>query len=114
MPHFIIDCSANILTKTSETDLLELVYETTKASGLFVRGDIKVRVNAYKKFLVDSTQTDFIHVFGHVLEGRTIEQKAELSRSVVKALTGLLPDVKFIAMNVAEFEKATYYNRDML
>jgi 5-carboxymethyl-2-hydroxymuconate isomerase len=114
MPHFIIDCSKNIVNRVTEDVLLNLVHETAKASGLFIRGDIKVRVNAYSNFLVDGTTTDFIHVFGHVLEGRSTEQKAALSQSIVKVLVALLPDVTFIAMNVSEFEKATYCNRDMM
>jgi 5-carboxymethyl-2-hydroxymuconate isomerase len=114
MPHFIIDCSTNIVNRVTEDVLLNLVHETAKASGLFIRGDIKVRVNAYSHFLVDGTKADFIHVFGHVLEGRTTEQKAALSKSIVKVLMELLPDVPFIAMNISEFEKATYCNRDMI
>jgi 5-carboxymethyl-2-hydroxymuconate isomerase len=114
MPHFIIDCSQNIVNRVTEDVLLNLVHETAKASELFIRGDIKVRVNAYSSFLVDGAKTDFIHVFGHVLEGRSTEQKAALSESIVKALSKLLPEVSFIAMNVSEFGKATYYNKDMI
>jgi 5-carboxymethyl-2-hydroxymuconate isomerase len=114
MPHFIIDCSENIVHSVTEDVLLNLVHDTAKASGLFIRGDIKVRVNTYSNFLVDGTRADFIHVFGHVLEGRTTEQKAALSKSIVAVLVALLPDVPFIAMNVSEFEKATYCNRDMI
>lgn len=114
MPHFIIDCSANIVNRVTEDMLLNLVYEAAKASGLFIRNDIKVRVNAYSNFLMDGTKDDFIHVFGHILEGRSASEKSTLSKSIVTALVTLLPDVRFIAMNVSEFEKATYCNRDMI
>lgn len=114
MPHFIIDCSASIVNRVTEDVLLNLIHETAKASGLFIRGDIKVRVNAYSRFLVDGTATDFIHVFGHILEGRSTEQKANLSHSIVKALAELLPDVPFIAMNIYEFELATYCSKNMI
>lgn len=111
MPHFIIDCSSNILSDVSESEILEAVFEAADATTLFTREDIKVRVNAYKEFGVGGKKTDFIHVFGYILEGRTAEQKAKLSKNVVEVLTAMFPAVKFIAMSVDEFAIAGYYNR---
>ena len=48
------------------------------------------------------------------MEGRTIEQRAHLSQTIVGELAALFPAVDRIAMNVAEFEQATYLNRHML
>jgi len=112
MPHFIIDCSSNILSDVSESEILKAVLDATDATTLFVKEDIKVRVNAYKEFEVGGKKTNFIHVFGYILEGRTAEQKAKLSKNVVEVLTAMFPAVKFIAMNVDEFAIAGYCNRD--
>ncbi len=114
MPHFIIDCSANILTQVSEPEIVAAIHNATDISGLFVKEDIKVRVNPYIRYDVGGKKTDFIHVFGYILEGRTAEQKAKLSASVVKTLVAMFPDVEFIAMNVDEFDKAGYCNRHLL
>lgn len=114
MPHFIIDCSSNILSNISESEILKAVLDATDATTLFVKEDIKVRVNAYKEFEVGGKKTDFIHVFGYILEGRNGEQKANLSKEVVKALTAMFPSVEFIAMSVDEFAIAGYCNRHML
>lgn len=114
MPHFIIDCSANIFSNVSVSEILEAVHDSTYASGLFLKEDIKVRVNPYKEFSVGGTKTDFIHVFGYILEGRTGEQKANLSKGVVKLLTVLCPAIEFIAMSVDEFAIAGYCNRRMV
>jgi 5-carboxymethyl-2-hydroxymuconate isomerase len=114
MPHFIIDCSANILAQVSEEEILHAVHNSTDASGLFVKEDIKVRVNPYKTFAVGGTKTDFIHVFGYILEGRTAVEKVALLKDVVKTLTALFPAVEFIAMSVDEFAIAGYCNRHML
>jgi 5-carboxymethyl-2-hydroxymuconate isomerase len=111
MPHFIIDCSSNILSNVFESEILKAVLEAADATTLFAKEDIKVRVNAYKEFEVGGKKTDFIHVFGYILEGRTAEQKAKLSRNVVEILTTMFPDVKFIAMSVDEFALAGYCNR---
>ena len=35
MPHFIIDCSANILARVQEQKILTTIFEATRSSGLF-------------------------------------------------------------------------------
>lgn len=111
MPHFIIDCSSNILSNVSESEILKAVLDAADETALFAKEDIKVRVNAYKEFEVGGKKTDFIHVFSYILEGRTTEQKAKLSKNVVEVLTAMFPAVKFIAMSVDEFALAGYCNR---
>ena len=48
------------------------------------------------------------------MQGRTDEQKKQLSEVVVSALNQLIPDTTFISMNVMEFEKANYFNKGMI
>ena len=45
------------------------------------------------------------------MDGRTTAMKKALSQAVVDRLIELYPDVPNIAMNVWEFEKATYTKR---
>ena len=114
MPHLIIDCSANVLNMKPVNELLHEVHDTAEATGLFKPGDIKVRVRGFEQFTVSNTGGDFIHVFGNIMEGRTVEQRATLSRKIVSKLVSMFPDVPVISMNVFEFEKATYCNRNIL
>ena len=79
MPHFIIDCSAAVLDLHAPENIIGEVYDTADSTGLFGAGDIKVRINAYAMFTVGGTDADFIHVFGHIMQGRTTEQKKDLS-----------------------------------
>ncbi|GAA5139672.1 hypothetical protein [Thalassotalea piscium] len=53
-------------------------------------------------------------MFSHIMEGRSTEQKTELSRCIVQKLAEMFPHVHNIAMNVQDFEKATYTNKSML
>ena|SRR5690349_9642885 len=114
MPHFILDCSETILDDYSEEQLLAQIHAVAQATGLFDEDDIKVRVNPYKTYSVGNKKQDFIHVFGYIMEGRSTEQKADLSKRVVQNLALLFPKIPRIAMNVYDFEKATYCNREML
>jgi 5-carboxymethyl-2-hydroxymuconate isomerase len=114
MPHFLIDCSADILKDTTQTQVMTAVHEAAVASSLFDSGDIKIRVRPFDEYMVGESEEPFIHVFSHIMQGRTTEQKAKLSRKVVEALVSMFPEIRFIAMNVDEFEKATYTNKAML
>ncbi|GAB5526690.1 MAG: 5-carboxymethyl-2-hydroxymuconate Delta-isomerase [Roseivirga sp.] len=110
MPHFIIDCSANVLSDTSEEQVITEIHQVAVASGLFTENDIKVRMRPFETYLVGGKTTDFIHVFGSIMQGRTEAQRAALSKAMVARLKTLFPQVPFIAMNVDEFEKSTYCN----
>lgn len=114
MPHFIIDCAENVLNLTTEKELLNNVYEAAVSSNLFEPGDIKVKITPFKNFVVGGKKQDYIHVFSHIMQGRTEEQRANLSRIVVEKLTLMFPEIDFIATNVYEFERATYCNKAML
>lgn len=114
MPHFIIDCSENILELQDPRKVIEAVFETAFSTGLFDKDDIKVRLNHFKYSLVQSGTADFIHVFGNIMEGRTEDQKANLSKQIVTKLNNLFPEVPIISINIRDFEKASYYNKSMI
>ncbi len=115
MPHFVVDCSKNILNFQDSNTILQTVHSTAVDTDLFDEGDIKVRLNPFDKdYLVGGKENDFIHVFANIMEGRTTEQKTNLSKQIVKKLKDLFPHIPFIAMNIRDFEKATYCNKDMV
>ncbi|GLP95143.1 5-carboxymethyl-2-hydroxymuconate Delta-isomerase [Paraferrimonas sedimenticola] len=114
MPHFVMDCSSSILESHSQEFINQQIHAVAVASGLFTEADIKVRVNPYDSYSVGGSQQVFIHVFAHIMQGRSEQQKAQLSKQVVSKLVELFPEVENIAMNVSEFEKATYFKRTML
>jgi len=117
MPHFIIDCSPGILEETTPDELMLEVHNCALNSGLFATegsGGIKVRIRPYAHYLTVGSQDDFIHVFGNIMEGRTDDQKKQLSQSIVARLKQLHPNVEVISMNIREFEKSSYSNRSMI
>ena len=114
MPHFILDCSDSILDNYTEEDLMPSIHHAANSSNLFVENEIKVRINPYQKYLVGNKSADFIHVFAHIMQGRTTEQKAMLSKIIVSKLAALFPNIENIAINVSDFEKATYCNLEKL
>ena len=80
MPHFIIDCSESVIQQKSPDEIMQAVYDVAEVSGLFAEDDIKVRLRPYQYFKLGKNKKDFIHIFGNIMEGRSAEQKANLSK----------------------------------
>lgn len=114
MPHFIIDCSENIVLQKTPGEIMQAVYETAEASDLFEKEDIKVRINPYKYYQLGKTKEDFLHIFGSIMEGRSVEQKENLSRKIIERLNQMFPEISFLSINIWEFEKATYCNKSLI
>ena len=114
MPHFIVDCSETILQQKSPDEIMQAVYEVAEETGLFAANDIKVRLRPYQYFKLGEGKNDFIHIFGNIMEGRSTEQKANLSRQIIERLNEMFPDLSILSMNIREFEKATYSNKALI
>lgn len=114
MPHFIIHCSENVLKICPEKKLIEIVHNTADSTGLFAPGNIKVRALSFSTYTVGGTSNDFLHIFGHIMSGRTKEQKANLSKKIISVLKPIFPDVPVLSINIDEFDKETYCNKNMV
>jgi 5-carboxymethyl-2-hydroxymuconate isomerase len=114
MPHFVIDCSENIIQQKPPAEIMQAVYDVAEATGLFAPNDIKVRIRPFEHFKLGEDKKDFIHIFGNIMEGRNTEQKANLSRKIIERLNEMFPDVSILSINISEFEKATYCNKAII
>ena len=93
---------------------MQAVYDVAEATGLFAVGDIKVRLRPYQYFKLGEGQRNFIHIFGYIMEGRSVTQKQNLSRRIMERLNEMFPAETILSINIAEFEKATYSNRALI
>ena len=93
---------------------MQAVYDAAESTGLFAKNDIKVRIRTFNYFKLGEDKKDFIHIFGNIMEGRTTEQKAALSKKIIERLNEMFPDVSILSINIREFEKATYSNKSLV
>jgi 5-carboxymethyl-2-hydroxymuconate isomerase len=114
MPHFIIDCSENIISFKSPKEIIQKVYNAAHATNLFDKDDIKIRINPYKYYRIGNSKKDFIHVFSNIMEGRSNLQKAHLSKSIIKELKFMFPNIPIISINIREFDTVSYCNKSMI
>ncbi|RYJ39128.1 putative 5-carboxymethyl-2-hydroxymuconate delta-isomerase [Flavobacterium anhuiense] len=114
MPHFIIDCSENVLRRRPADEIMQEVFDAALSTNLFIASEIKVRINPFTYYNNGNTLDDFIHVFSYIMEGRNDDQKGNLSKVIVSKLNTLFPEVPVISINVMEFEKSNYFNKTMV
>ncbi|MEO8237245.1 MAG: 5-carboxymethyl-2-hydroxymuconate Delta-isomerase [Flavobacterium sp.] len=114
MPHFIIDCSENVIRLKSAAEIMQEVFNSAQSTDLFIPSEIKVRINPFAFYSNGNTLEDFIHVFAHIMEGRNDNQKAQLSKVIVSKLASILPEVPVISMNIKDFEVSNYFNKTMV
>ena len=114
MPHFIIDCSQDILQVQTADKIMRIVYEAADSTGLFADNDIKIRLRAFEHYMLGQGKTNFIHIFGYIMEGRSTEEKANLSRLIISRLSTLQINTSFLSVNISEFEAATYCNKSLI
>jgi 5-carboxymethyl-2-hydroxymuconate isomerase len=114
MPHFIIDCSENVIEQESPETIMQAVYDVAEGTRLFAMDDIKVRLRPYQYYKLGQGKRTFIHIFGYIMEGRSSEQKENLSRKMIERLNEMFPDISILSINIDEFEKATYSNKALI
>ena len=55
-----------------------------------------------------------MHIFGSIMEGRSTEQKENLSRKIIERLSEMFPAISILSINISEFEEATYSNKALI
>lgn len=114
MPHFVIDCSENVLELKTPAEIMNAVYGAAETTGLFAENDIKVRLQPYRYYRLGEGKSAFVHIFGYIMQGRSVEQKAALSKTILRTMNGLFPQVEILSMNVSEFDRETYSNKSLI
>jgi 5-carboxymethyl-2-hydroxymuconate isomerase len=109
MPHCIIEYSEDVLSSVNQRQLIDSVLMGTKKSELFQLDHIKLRTKSYEFYQKgDVEQAGFIHVTVRILQGRTIEQRQDLSEKVLLEFDNLALKDMTITVEIIEMETASY------
>lgn len=108
MPYFIIESNRNTINVIHSATLVQKVFDVALHSGLFARDNIKSRLKIYDESLVAGEDHDFVHVWGYIREGRTDQQKRELSENIVATIQNLYPDIFLISCDIRELDEGSY------
>lgn len=89
MPHCIVEYASELKNDVSPARMMEIVFTACVDSQLFQRQDIKVRAISFDDYLVGNGDRRFLHVCLKILDGRSPQQKQNLSQSVLQELVAL-------------------------
>lgn len=108
MPHLIIEYAETTVTDIQVDTMMEAVYQAAVDSGLFEEANIKTRAIPLRYHHLGRDGGGFIHVQCRIHQGRSEQQRRDLSQAVLAALQEIPLAVKVITVEVVEMERATY------
>jgi 5-carboxymethyl-2-hydroxymuconate isomerase len=111
MPHLVIEYSVGGHERFDMTELMRALHAAAASTGVVQAPDIKIRAISYDDYLVAGIRDGFCHVSVFLLEGRTPEQKLNLSESLRTSLSKMLPRTKSLSVDIRDMDSSTYKKR---
>lgn len=108
MPNFIIEFSETLSQQIDPKILMDKVFTGAKNCGHFSPEAIKLRTQSRSDFRLHGKQQDFLHISGHILSGRTDEQKTEISHSIMAQLKDLGLNSVFVSVEIVDMHRPSY------
>lgn len=108
MPNFVIEYPESLTQQVDAEMLMDKVFEGAKASGHFPPEAIKIRIEPRKGFRLHDKYKEFLHVSGHILSGRTDEQKNEISNAVLAPLKTLELTSVFVSVEIVDIHRESF------
>jgi 5-carboxymethyl-2-hydroxymuconate isomerase len=111
MPHVILEYSAELAAKHDIASLVNELFETAAASGVFGRQDIRARAVPAEHTVSGAAVPGFAHVTLRLMDGRPDDVKRELADSLLTVLERNLPGVGALSVYPEEIEREIYARR---
>lgn len=111
MPHIVIEHSTEGHASFDVRSLMRALHDAAAGTGVVQAADLKIRAMPYADYLVAGTPDGFCHVSLYLLEGRTPEQKLQLSASLRAAMVALLPQTKSLSVDIRDMDAVAYKKR---
>lgn len=112
MPHCILECSQDILQRCNQQELMQHCFDAALSSEFFTADDIKVRVITLDAQRVGEIDHSQLHIQLKILDGRSVEQRKDLSLRVMTGVHLYLKDSGLtevsLSVEVTDIERASY------
>tara|TARA_B110000211_G_C13794896_1_gene427899 strand:- start:153 stop:488 length:336 start_codon:yes stop_codon:yes gene_type:complete len=106
MPHCIVEYSQ--VLESAVDEIMLALHKASMTSGLFSEKSIKVRAMPYKHALVAGVEAQFVHVTARIFAGRTLEQKAQLSRQILLGIEQIVLKDCSLTVEVIDIDEQSY------
>ncbi|PXA71534.1 MULTISPECIES: 5-carboxymethyl-2-hydroxymuconate Delta-isomerase [Vibrio] len=110
MPNLVLEYSNSVEERVNIQGLLEDLHQVAIDSGLFETASIKSRTLRCHHWLIgeQGDSVDFIHLSFELLDGRSAQQKRELSRQLMTVLAEQASQVHSLTINVRDMDKDSF------
>ncbi|GAK86726.1 5-carboxymethyl-2-hydroxymuconate delta-isomerase [Vibrio ponticus] len=90
--------------------LLEDLHHAALQSALFDTPSLKSRARRYHDWLIgeEADSVDFIHVTFELLDGRSADQKRELSRLLMSVLQQQASHIRSLTINIRDMDRECF------
>ncbi|KPH56943.1 5-carboxymethyl-2-hydroxymuconate isomerase [Pseudoalteromonas porphyrae] len=106
MPHIVIEHSEDLPILPQV--LVEKIHQAAFESNLFELDSIKTRAIAYTHYQLGDGKEGFIHVGAHIMQGRTVAQKQQLSEHLLACLKTYCRESDSLSVNVHDMSDDIY------
>lgn len=110
MPNLVMEYSNSVDDRVNVQGLLEDLHQVAIQCGLFDIGSIKSRALRCHDWLIgdEADSVDFIHISFELLDGRSAEQKRELSRQLMEVLQQQAGHVRSLTINIRNMDRECF------
>jgi 5-carboxymethyl-2-hydroxymuconate isomerase len=121
VPHLLIEYSANIENSIELDGLLDKIYESALATGVFPIGGIRVRAHRTDHYRIAdcAPENGFVHVTALIGHGRPLDVRRRVGEQLLATLTAHLEPVfasapLAISLNIQEFHPELNFKKNNL
>lgn len=110
MPNLVMEYSNSVDDRVNVQGLLEDLHQVAIQCGLFDIGSIKSRALRCHDWLIgdEADSVDFIHISFELLDGRSADQKRELSRQLMEVLQQQAGHVRSLTINIRDMDRECF------
>ncbi len=107
MPNLVLEYSNSVEERVNIQGLLEDLHQVVLNSGLFEASSVKSRTLRGHHWLIGDVgdDEDFIHIAFELVEGRTQEQKREISKQLMDILVSQASHVYSLTVDIRDMDK---------
>lgn len=108
MPHILIEQGNALLTPAERHDAMDVAGRIAADCGFIGVGDIKLRIVDCSDFLMLDGRRSFVHITVHMLAGRSLAQKEQLTLSMRDAFVARFRQIDSFSIACADLEPHSY------
>jgi 5-carboxymethyl-2-hydroxymuconate isomerase len=121
VPHLIVEYSANIENEIALSSLLDKLYDTAIASGIFPLGGIRLRAFRADHYRIADRHPDngYVHITALVGHGRPLDVRERVAKQLFETVTRHLADFYdrsplALSLTMEEFDPVTNLKQNNL